>query len=169
MRRAIDDARAANPMVRIAIAMAEFEPTSGIAETNSATDPARLTRTMQWGRRIVTNRGVPIITMGISTYNTGAGLLLGPSHQIGRPMVRLEMATARTDARTPIQVINETVRQPSLGDGVGRTDSLEVIMVTVHPLSWLHRHGGEGGVAISLSCDGKVHLFKVVRVLPDVE
>jgi hypothetical protein len=47
-------------------------------------------------------------------------------------MVRLEIVTARTDARTPIQVMNETILQPSLGFAV-EFETVEVITVTVHP------------------------------------
>jgi hypothetical protein len=47
-------------------------------------------------------------------------------------MVLLEIVTARTEAKTPIHVMNETILQPSLGADVG-VGTAEVIMVTVHP------------------------------------
>jgi len=56
-----------------------------------------------------------MMRMGIRRKKAGAGLLLGPSHQMERPIVRLEIVTARTEASTPIHVRNDTMRHPSLG------------------------------------------------------
>ena len=52
---------------------------------------------------------------GIVMKKGDAGVDDGPSHQMGRPIVRLEMATASRAPNTPAQVIVETVRHPSLG------------------------------------------------------
>jgi len=59
---------------------------------------------------------------GIVMRNGDEGADDGPSHQIGRPMVRLEIATASNAPNTPAHVMVETVRHPSLGStsiGVG--------------------------------------------------
>lgn len=59
---------------------------------------------------------------GIVMRNGDAGADDGPSHQMGRPMVRLEIAIASNAPNTPAHVMVETVRHPSLGStsiGVG--------------------------------------------------
>ena len=61
----------------------------------------------------------------------------GPSHQIGRPIVRLEMATASRAPNTPAHVIVEMVRHPSLGitsiGSGGVSKSILATVLSLHP------------------------------------
>ena len=61
----------------------------------------------------------------------------GPSHQMGRPIVRLEMATARRAPNTPAHVTVETVRHPSLGStsigSGGVSKSITATVLSLHP------------------------------------
>ena len=69
---------------------------------------------------------------GIVMNNGDAGADDGPSHQIGRPMVRLEIATARRAPNTPAHVMVETVRHPSLGStSIGAGGEAKSIHATV--------------------------------------
>jgi hypothetical protein len=84
---------------------------------------------------------------------------------MGRPIVRLEIATASNDPTTPDHVRAETVRQPSLGtcfSGVGGAE--KSIGATVHSL-----HAQEVTLVVSLQAYGKVAIQKVVHLFPDVE
>lgn len=53
--------------------------------------------------------------MGTTRKNSGAGLVLGPSHHTERLTVLLVMVIAMMQEATAIQVMYETVRQPSPG------------------------------------------------------
>ena len=57
---------------------------------------------------------------GTEIHGSGAGSVLGPSHQTGRPIVRLETATASTQAKTDAQVMTITPRQPLPGSAGAR-------------------------------------------------
>ena len=74
---------------------------------------------------------------GIVMKKGDAGEYDGPSHQIGRPIVRLEMATARRAPNTPAHVIVETVRHPSLGStsigSGGVSKSITATVLSLHP------------------------------------
>lgn len=66
-----------------------------------------------------------------TTRNKGdAGLLSGPNHHSGRPMVRLVMAMASTLAPASTHVMKPTVRQPSestdgdVGETCGGSNSI---------------------------------------------
>ena len=87
---------------------------------------------------------------GIVMKKGEAGFEDGPNHQIGRPMVRLEIATASSAPNTPAHVMVETVRHPSLGStstGVGG-DSKSILATVlslplweVTPMDSLHAYG----------------------------
>jgi hypothetical protein len=64
------------------------------------------------GLRMTAANGARTSTTGTATKTSGAGDVLGPSHQMGRPMVRLETATASMHANVPTQVTMRTVRHP---------------------------------------------------------
>lgn len=69
---------------------------------------------------------------GIVMRKGDAGVDDGPSHQMGRPIVRLEMATASKAPNTPAHVIVETVRHPSLGSAsIGSGGVSRSILATV--------------------------------------
>lgn len=74
---------------------------------------------------------------GIAMKKGDAGVDDGPSHQMGLPIVRLEMATASRAPNTPAHVMVETVRHPSLGiTSIGLGEVLNSILATVlslHP------------------------------------
>ena len=77
------------------------------------------------------------MTRGIVMKNGDAGADDGPSHHIGRPIVRLEIATASNAPNTPAHVMVETVRQPSLGRtsiGVGGESKSILATVLSQPL-----------------------------------
>lgn len=91
-----------------------------------------------------------MMARGIVMNNGDAGADDGPSHQIGRPMVRLEIATARRAPNTPAHVMVETVRHPSLGStsiGVGgEAKSIHATVPSQHlwdvaPTVSLHAYG----------------------------
>ena len=64
--------------------------------------------------------------------NGDAGAEEGPSHQMGLPIVRLEMATASKAPNTPAHVMVETVRHPSLGStSIGSGGVSKSILATV--------------------------------------
>ncbi len=69
---------------------------------------------------------------GIVMKNGDAGAEEGPSHQMGLPIVRLEMATASKAPNTPAHVMVETVRHPSLGStSIGSGGVSKSILATV--------------------------------------
>ena len=69
---------------------------------------------------------------GIVMRKGDAGVDGGPSHQMGRPIVRLEMATASRAPNTPAYVMVETVRHPSLGSAsIGSGGVSRSILATV--------------------------------------
>ena len=69
---------------------------------------------------------------GIVMRKGDAGVDGGPSHQMGRPIVRLEMATASRAPNTPAHVMVETVRHPSLGNAsIGSGGVSRSILATV--------------------------------------
>ena len=69
---------------------------------------------------------------GIVMRKGDAGVDGGPSHQMGRPIVRLEMATASRAPNTPAHVMVETVRHPSLGSvSIGSGGVSRSILATV--------------------------------------
>lgn len=87
---------------------------------------------------------------GIVMRNGDAGADDGPSHQMGRPMVRLDIATASNAPNTPAHVMVETVRHPSLGSvSIGAGGVAKSILATVlslplrevTPIDSLHAYG----------------------------
>ncbi len=74
---------------------------------------------------------------GIVMKKGDAGVDEGPSHQMGRPIVRLEMATASSAPNTPAHVIVETVLHPSLGSTAigsgGVSKSIHATVLSQHP------------------------------------
>ena len=102
---------------------------------------------------------------GIVMRNGDAGADDGPSHQMGRPMVRLEIAIASNAPNTPAHVMVETVRHPSLGStsiGVGGVSKSILATVLSLPL-W------EVTPMDSLNAYGKVAIQQTVDLLSDVE
>jgi len=102
---------------------------------------------------------------GIVMKSGDAGADDGPSHHMGRPMVRLEIATASSAANTPAHVMVETVRHPSLGStsiGVGGVSKSILATVLSLPL-W------EVTPMDSLHAYGKVAIQQTVDLLSDVE
>jgi len=112
---AMDSIKAATPMTTTAMEMAGFDASSTIPVAISASEHTQLAVVIWRGARSVATNGTRTMARGIVMKNGDAGADDGPSHQIGRPMVRLEMATASSAANTPAHVIVETVRHPSLG------------------------------------------------------
>jgi len=112
---AMDSIKAATPMTTTAMEMAGFDASSTIPVAISASEQIQLAVVIWRGARSVATNGTRTMARGIVMKNGDAGADDGPSHQIGRPMVRLEMATASSAANTPAHVIVETVRHPSLG------------------------------------------------------
>jgi len=102
-------------MITTAMEMAGFDVSSTIPVAISASEHTQLAVVIWRGARSVATNGTRTMARGIVMKNGDAGADDGPSHQIGRPMVRLEMATASSAANTPAHVIVETVRHPSLG------------------------------------------------------
>ena len=118
----MDSIKAATPMTTTAMEMAGFDAISAIPVPISASEQTQLAVVIWRGARNVAKRGMTTRASGIVMRNGDAGADDGPSHQMGRPMVRLEIATASNDPNTPAHVIVVTVRQPSLGStsiGVG--------------------------------------------------
>jgi len=111
----MDSIKAATPMTTTAMEMAGFDASSTIPVAISASEQIQLAVVIWRGARSVATNGTRTMARGIVMKNGDAGADDGPSHQIGRPMVRLEMATASSAANTPAHVIVETVRHPSLG------------------------------------------------------
>ena len=106
-------ARSAAPLtVHVAAAIAIRSKASGIPVASNSTDDTRETLVAMPGRRMTAANGAKTTTIGTATKTRGAGDVLGPSHQMGRPMVRLETATASMHANVPTQVTMRTVRQP---------------------------------------------------------
>ena len=102
---------------------------------------------------------------GIVMKKGEAGFEDGPSHQIGRPMVRLEIATASSAPNTPAHVMVETVRHPSLGStstGVGG-DSKSILATVLSLPLW------EVTPMDSLHAYGKVAIQQIVDLFSDVE
>jgi len=117
------------------------------------------------GERNVATRGARTMTRGIVMRNGDAGADEGPSHQIGLPIVRLEIATASRAPNTPAHGMVETVRQPSLGStsiGVGGVSKSILATVLSLPL-W------EVTPMDSLNAYGKVAIQQIVNLLSDVE
>jgi len=102
---------------------------------------------------------------GIVMKNGDAGVDDGPSHHMGRPMVRLEIATASSAPNTPAHVMVETVRHPSLGSisiGVGGVSKSILATVLSQPLR-------EVTPMDSLQAYGKVAIQQAVDLFSDVE
>lgn len=115
-----------------------------------AREHVQLAVAMWRGLRNVAKRGIATMASGIAIHRGDAGCEEDPSHQMGRPIVRLVMATARRAPKTPAHVIVETVRQPSLVTpalgvgGVAKSMTLTVLSQppwSVAPLDSLDRYG----------------------------
>ncbi len=103
---------AAPATVHVAEAIAMRSNASGTPVASSRTDDTSDTFDATAGRRITAANGANTINTGTATKTNGAGEVLGPSHQTGRPMVRLDTATASMHANVPTHVTRRTVRQP---------------------------------------------------------
>ena len=103
---------AAPPTVHVAMAIAIRSNASGNPVAISSTEHTRDALAADPGLRITATRGTSTRPMGTATNNNGAGDVLGPSHQMGRPIVRLETATASMHANVPTHVTRRTVRHP---------------------------------------------------------
>ena len=133
----MDSIKAATPMTTTARETAGFDASSAIPVAISASEQTQLAVVIRRGERNVATRGMRTMARGIVMRNGDAGADDGPSHQIGRPMVRLEIATARRAPNTPAHVMVETVRQPSLGStsiGVGGESKSIIATVLSQPL-----------------------------------
>lgn len=162
---AMDSIKAATPMTTTAREMAGFDASSAIPVAISASEHTQLAVVMWRGERNVATRGARTMTSGIAIKNGGAGVDDGPSHQIGRPMVRLEIATASNAPNTPAHVMVETVRHPSLGStsiGVGAV-SKSILATVLSPPLW------EVTPMDSLHAYGKVAIQQIVDLFSDVE
>jgi hypothetical protein len=116
---------------------AGFDASSAIPVAISASEQTQLAVVIWRGERNVATRGARTMTRGIVMKNGDAGADDGPSHHIGRPIVRLEIATASNAPNTPAHVMVETVRQPSLGStsiGVGGESKSILATVLSQPL-----------------------------------
>lgn len=103
---------AAPPTVHVAVAIAMRSGASGIPVARSSTDDTRETRDATAGLRMTAASGASTTRTGTATQMTGEGDVLGPSHQMGLPMVRLDTATASMHANVPTHVTRRTVRHP---------------------------------------------------------
>jgi hypothetical protein len=162
---AMDSIKAATPMTTTAMEMAGFDASSAIPVAISASEQTQLAVVIWRGERNVATRGTRTMARGIVMNNGDAGSDEGPSHQIGRPIVRLEIATASSAANTPAQVMVETVRHPSLGStsiGVGGVS--KSILATV-----LSLHLWEVTPIDSLQSYGKVAIQQIVDLFSNVE
>jgi Rieske Fe-S protein len=137
MTTAMDSIKAATPMTTTARETAGFDASSAIPVAISASEQTQLAVVIWRGERNVATRGARTMTRGIVMKNGDAGADDGPSHHIGRPIVRLEIATASNAPNTPAHVMVETVRQPSLGStsiGVGGESKSILATVLSQPL-----------------------------------
>lgn len=146
----MDSIKAATPMITTAREMAGFVASSAIPVAISASEQTQLAVVIRRGERNVATRGMRTMARGIVMKNGDAGADDGPSHQMGRPMVRLEIATASNAPNTPAHVTVETVRHPSLGStsiGVGGESKsilatvLSLPLREVSPTVSLHAYG----------------------------
>ena len=134
---AMDSIKAATPMTTTAMETAGFDASSAIPVAISASEQTQLAVVIRRGERNVATRGMRTMARGIVMRNGDAGAEDGPSHQMGRPMVRLEIATASNAPNTPAHVMVETVRHPSLGStsiGVGGVSKSILATVLSLPL-----------------------------------
>ena len=161
----MDSIKAATPMTTTAREMAGFEASSAIPVAISASEHTQLAVVMWRGERNVATKGARTMTRGIVMKNGDAGADDGPSHQIGRPIVRLEIATASRAPNTPAHVMVETVRHPSLGStstgmgGVSKSILATVLRLPlweVTPMDSLHPYG-------------KVAIQQIIDLFSDVE
>jgi Rieske Fe-S protein len=150
MTTAMDSIKAATPMTTTARETAGFDASSAIPVAISASEQTQLAVVIWRGERNVATRGARTMTRGIVMKNGDAGTDDGPSHHIGRPIVRLEIATASNAPNTPAHVMVETVRQPSLGStSIGVGGESKSILATVlsqplrevTPMDSLHAYG----------------------------
>ena len=133
----MDSIKAATPMTTTAMETAGFDASSAIPVAISASEQTQLAVVIRRGERNVATRGMRTMARGIVMRNGDAGADDGPSHQMGRPMVRLEIATASNAPNTPAHVMVETVRHPSLGStsmGVGGVSKSILATVLSLPL-----------------------------------
>ena len=133
----MDSIKAATPMTTTARETAGFDASSAIPVAISASEQTQLAVVIRRGERNVATRGMRTMARGIVMRNGDAGADDGPSHQMGRPMVRLEIATASNAPNTPAHVMVETVRHPSLGStsmGVGGVSKSILATVLSLPL-----------------------------------
>ena len=133
----MDSIKAATPMTTTAMETAGFDASSAIPVAISASEQTQLAVVIRRGERNVATRGMRTMARGIVMRNGDAGAEDGPSHQMGRPMVRLEIATASNAPNTPAHVMVETVRHPSLGStsiGVGGVSKSILATVLSLPL-----------------------------------
>ena len=146
----MDSIKAATPMTTTARETAGFDASSAIPVAISASEQTQLAVVIWRGERNVATRGARTMTRGIVMKNGDAGADDGPSHHIGRPIVRLEIATASNAPNTPAHVMVETVRQPSLGStSIGVGGESKSILATVlsqplrevTPMDSLHAYG----------------------------
>ena len=133
----MDSIKAATPMTTTAMETAGFDASSAIPVAIRASEQTQLAVVIRRGERNVATRGMRTMARGIVMRNGDAGADDGPSHQMGRPMVRLEIATASNAPNTPAHVMVETVRHPSLGStsiGVGGVSKSILATVLSLPL-----------------------------------
>ena len=152
-------------MTTTAMEMAGFDASSVIPVAISASEQTQLAVVIWRGERNVATSGTRTMTRGIVMKNGDAGAEDGPSHQIGRPMVRLEIATASSAAKTPAHVMVEMVRHPSLGStsiGVGGVSKFILATVLSKPLR-------EVTPMDSLHAYGKVAIQQIVNLFSHVE
>ena len=152
-------------MTTTAMEMAGFDASSTIPVAISASEQVQLAVVISRGERNVATKGTRTMASGIVIKSGDAGADDGPSHQMGRPMVRLEIATASSAANTPAHVMVETVRHPSLGStsiGVGGVSKSILATVLSLPL-W------EVTPMDSLHAYGKVAIQQIVDLFSDVE
>jgi hypothetical protein len=161
----MDSIKAATPMTTTAMEMAGLEASSANPVAISASEQTQLAVVIWRGERNVATKGARTMTRGMVRKNGDAGADDGPSHQIGRPIVRLEIVTASSAPKTPAHVMVETVRQPSLGStsiGVGGV-SKSILATVLSPPLW------EVTPMDSLHAYGKVAIQQIVDLFSDVE
>lgn len=131
----MDDKKPAIPITAMPKAVAGESTTSGSAVAVRRIEHTMLVRIIISGARHVATKGMTITLSGTSIKIGDAGLKRVPSHQTGRPIVRLLIATAIKAARTVIQVTKEIERQPgegSLGCVDGKLGGVNSTLSTVH-------------------------------------
>lgn len=137
---AINAQIATTPIARARVALSFKSPS---ANSPKAIEHAMPVTPARHRCRAATTIGITVSAMGMMMRPSGAGSDADPSHHTGRPMVRLEMATAVVAAKVSSHVTMLAVRQPvgggasNVGDvrdvgGAGSSDTSVTVSTDAH-------------------------------------